>query len=148
VASALILSPPRQEPSRLPLWPRFSNGIEECGYRAGAVVIEASLFMPQSRERVFVVAVDADAYIPAALVADGPNALFHPAALAAACKRMRHPLWWRLPVPPKRNSTFADIVEDEPTGVLANRGRIRTPARSDESSPSGEDLNGAGHRVA
>ena len=27
------------------------------------------------------------------------------------------PLWWRLPVPPQRNTTFADIIEDEPTGV-------------------------------
>lgn len=49
------------------------NAIGECGYRAGALVIDASLFVPQSRERVFVVAVDADEYIPAALVADGPS---------------------------------------------------------------------------
>jgi DNA (cytosine-5)-methyltransferase 1 len=71
----------------------ISNAIGECGYRAGAVVIDASLFVPQSRERVFVVAVDADAYIPATLVADGPSALFHPPALAAACKRQCDPLW-------------------------------------------------------
>jgi DNA-cytosine methyltransferase len=83
----------------------ISNAIEECGYRAGAVVIEASLFVPQSRERVFVVAVDADEYIPVALVADGPSGLFHPPALVTACKRQRDPLWWRLPIPPKRNSS-------------------------------------------
>ena len=94
-----------------------SNAIEECGYRAGAVVIDASLFVPQSRERVLIVAADADACIPAAFVADRPSALFHPPALAAACKRQRDPLWWRLPVPPKRNTKLADIVEDEPTGV-------------------------------
>jgi DNA (cytosine-5)-methyltransferase 1 len=95
----------------------ISNAIEECGYRAGAVVIDASLFVAQSRERVFVVAVDADEYFPAALVADGPSALFHPPALVTACKHQRDPLWWRLPIPPKRNSTFDDIVEDEPHGV-------------------------------
>jgi DNA (cytosine-5)-methyltransferase 1 len=93
------------------------NAIEECGYRAGAVVIDASLFVPQSRERVFVIAVDADAYIPTALVAGGPSALFHPPALAAACKRQRDPLWWRLPIPPKRNTTLADALENEPQGV-------------------------------
>ena len=26
-------------------------------------------------------------------------------------------MWWRLPVPPQRNTTLADIIEDEPTGV-------------------------------
>ena len=57
------------------------------------------------------------AHIPAELLADGPMAPFHPPALVAACQRQRDPLWWRLPVPPKRNTTLADIVEDEPTGV-------------------------------
>jgi DNA (cytosine-5)-methyltransferase 1 len=75
------------------------------------------LFVPQSRERVFIIAVEADAHIPAELIADGPTAPFHPPALVAACKRQHDPLWWRLPVPPARNTTLADIVEDEPKGV-------------------------------
>jgi DNA (cytosine-5)-methyltransferase 1 len=94
---------------------------------------------------------DADAYIPAALVVDGPSTLFHPLALAAACKRQRDPLWWHLPIPPKRNSTFADIVEDEPTGV-----RWHDSAESERlleaTSPFHQgkivDAKGAGHRVA
>jgi hypothetical protein len=76
--------------------------------------------VPQSRERVFVVAVDADAYIPAALVVDGPSVLFHPPALVTACKRQRNSLWWRLRIPSKRNSTFADIVA--PAAQLASVG--------------------------
>ena len=91
--------------------------LADAGYRFGAVVIDAALFVPQSRERVFIIGVDADAHIPAELVADGPMAPFHPPTLVAACQRQRNPLWWRLPVPPKRNTTLADIVEDEPTGV-------------------------------
>jgi site-specific DNA-cytosine methylase len=68
-----------------------SNAIEECGYRAGAVVIDASLFVPQSRERVFIIAVDADAHIPAAVVADRPSALsirqrWPPPAIASAIR--------------------------------------------------------------
>jgi DNA (cytosine-5)-methyltransferase 1 len=66
---------------------------------------------------VFIIGIDADAHIPDELVASGPMAQFHPPALVAACQRQRDPLWWRLPVPPKRNTTFADIVEDEPKGV-------------------------------
>jgi DNA (cytosine-5)-methyltransferase 1 len=84
------------------------------------VVIDAELFVPQSRERVFVVAVDAALPIPAELLGGGPMAQFHPPTLVAACQRQRDPLWWRLPLPPKRNTTFADIVEDEPTSVSWN----------------------------
>jgi DNA (cytosine-5)-methyltransferase 1 len=91
--------------------------LTDASYRFGAVVIDAALFVPQSRERVFIVALTADAHIPAELVADGPTAPFHSSAIIAACQRQRSPIWWRLPVPPKRNTTLADIVEDEPTGV-------------------------------
>jgi DNA (cytosine-5)-methyltransferase 1 len=91
--------------------------LADAGYRFGVVMVDAALFVPQSRERVFIIGVDADAHIPAELVADGPMAPFHPPTLVAACKRQRDPIWWRLPVPPKRNSTFADIIEEEPKGV-------------------------------
>jgi hypothetical protein len=57
---------------------------------------------------------------------DGLMAPFHPPSLVSACKRQRDPLWWRLPVPPNRNSTFADIVEDGPGGV-----RWHTQAETD-----------------
>jgi DNA (cytosine-5)-methyltransferase 1 len=91
-----------------------------CDYRVGAVAIDAELFVPQSRERVFIVAVDAALPIPTELLGSGPMEPFHPPTLIAACERQRDPLWWRLPLPPKRNTTFADIIEDEPTGVSWN----------------------------
>ena len=94
--------------------------LADAGYRLGAVVIDAAFFVPQSRQRVFIIGVAADAHIPAELVADMPTAPFHPRTLVAACKRQHDPIWWRLPIPPKRNSTLADIVEDEPTGVSWN----------------------------
>jgi DNA (cytosine-5)-methyltransferase 1 len=93
------------------------DALGASGYRFGVVVIDAALFVPQSRERVFIVSVDADAHVPAELIADVPTTPFHPPTLVAACNRRRNPIWWRLPVPPKRNSTFADIFEDEPDGV-------------------------------
>ena len=64
--------------------------LADADYRFGAVVIDAALFVPQSRERVFIVGVDADAHIPAELVADGPMAPFHPPTLVAACQRQLH----------------------------------------------------------
>jgi DNA (cytosine-5)-methyltransferase 1 len=80
------------------------GALAACDYRVGAMVIDAALFVPQSRERVFIIGVGSEADIPAELVADGPTAPFHPPALVVACKRQRDPIWWRLPVPPKRNT--------------------------------------------
>jgi DNA (cytosine-5)-methyltransferase 1 len=93
------------------------TALADADYRFGAVVIDATLFVPQSRPRLFIVAVDTDTQIPAELVADRPAGPFHSSVIIAACKRQRDPLWWRLSLPPKRNTTFADILEDEPTGV-------------------------------
>ena len=93
------------------------DALADAGYRFGVTMIDAALFVPQSRERVFIIAVDATLPIPAELVADKPAAPFHSSTVIAACKRQRDPIWWNLPVPPTRNTTFADIIEDEPTGV-------------------------------
>ena len=100
--------------------------LTDASYRFGAVVIDAVLFVPQSRERVFIIAVDAALPIPTDLLADKPMAPFHPPALVVACKRQRNPIWWRLPIPPKRNTTFADVIEETPSGV-----RWHTQAETD-----------------
>jgi DNA (cytosine-5)-methyltransferase 1 len=84
------------------------------------VVIDAKLFVPQSRERLFIIAVDADLSIPAELVADEPTKPFHTSGLIAASQFQRDPIWWRSPIPPKRNTTFADIIENTPTGATWN----------------------------
>ena len=104
------------------------------GYRYGAVVVDAALFVPQSRERVFIIAVADDVHIPAELLTDKPRlgqlTPFHPSPVVALLDPLPDPrfdlprmstalapLWWRLLVPPRRNTIFADFIEDEPTGV-------------------------------
>ena len=93
--------------------------LTDMGYRFGVLAIDAALFVPQSRQRIFVVAVDAAIAIPASLVAAGPAAPFHSPNLVKACQRnaQHTPVWWQLPAPPRRNLTLADIIEDAPTGV-------------------------------
>ena len=94
------------------------GALAACDYRVSAVVIDAALFVPQSRERVFIIGVGSEADIPAGLVSDGPTAPFHPPTLVAACQRQPStPIWWRLPIPPARNSILAGVIEDEPKGV-------------------------------
>ena len=94
------------------------DALAGAGYRFGVVMIDAALFVPQIRERVFIVAIDNALGIPTEVVTDLPSLPFHPWALIMACRRQGSaPIWWRLPVPPKRNTIFADIVDDAPQGV-------------------------------
>jgi len=90
------------------------HALDDLGYRVGALEIDAALFTPQSRPRLFVIAARNP---PAALVSAGPNAPFHSPALRAVVARLPDGLrkrfvWWRLDAPPKRNTRLADVLDD------------------------------------
>lgn len=94
----------------------------DAGYRCGALVINATLFLPQSRPRLFVVGVHADVKVDPALIAPGPIEPFHTRGLQSAVERLpvelrRTMLWWNVPTPSRRNSTFASIIEENPSSV-------------------------------
>jgi DNA (cytosine-5)-methyltransferase 1 len=89
------------------------------GYRFGAMLIDAAHFLPHSRKRLFVVAVDRSVAIPTNLVTDQPMETWHPQALITAQGRLSPEsqdawIWWRLPPPPKRKLRFAEVLEDDP----------------------------------
>src|SRR5262245_7011451 len=54
------------------------HALDALGYRVGALEIDAALFVPQSRPRLFVIA---SRVVPAGLSASGPAAPFHSTAL-------------------------------------------------------------------
>ena len=94
----------------------------DAGYRYGALVINAALFVPQSRPRLFMIGVRADVEIGADLLAPGPVEPFHTPALQRAFDRVGEAalnlrVWWNVPRPERRNHTFADLIEEHPTGV-------------------------------
>lgn len=98
------------------------NSFVKSGYRFGAVVIDAALFVPHSRARLFVIGVREGVALPAGLIGDGASALWHPKALRTAydglpscCKGKW--LWWRLTPPTLSNMRFADLIEDNPESV-------------------------------
>lgn len=98
------------------------EGLVSIGYRVGAMVIDAERFVPQSRPRVFFVAVRNDLSLPASLVGQSPPIWCSPSALSRAVSALRHHLarswvWWRLPEPPVRQLSFADVIDEEPDGV-------------------------------
>lgn len=92
------------------------------GYRFGALVIDAVRFLPQSRPRLFLVAVDRNRTIPERLTSAGPCLLWHPPRLSSAHAKLSRRakaawVWWKLPDPPPRTSTLSDFIEDPPCGV-------------------------------
>lgn len=98
------------------------GALDQAAYRYGVLVIDAAAFVPQSRPRLFIVAVRGDVEIPDHLVAEKPTGAWHTRTLRVAYEKLpaktkRAWVWWNLPAPALRNTTFADLIEDEPAGV-------------------------------
>lgn len=100
----------------------IADALADAGYQFGAIVVDAVAFVPQSRPRLFVIAVANDVSIPESLLDTSSSMLWHPKNLKAAYLRLmpkakRNWLWWKLPSPPQRNTRFADLVEENPSSV-------------------------------
>jgi DNA (cytosine-5)-methyltransferase 1 len=116
-----------------------------AGYRFGAMVADAVLFTPQSRPRLFVIAVRPEVGLPKGVTQDAPSAPWHTAALRAAISRFGDErfvegqwIWWRLPLPPGRTARFADLIEETPVGV-----RWRSSAETERLLAMMSDCNRA-----
>lgn len=94
----------------------------DTGYRVGALAINAELFVPQSRARLFLIGVRADVVVGSTLQSVGPTAPFHTPALSRAMASASEAiksnlLWWRLPLPQRRARTLLQLLENEPSGL-------------------------------
>lgn len=101
------------------------NKFSAAGYKYGALVIDASHFVPHSRPRLFVVGVRKDIHFVDHLVNSEPVLPFHTKSLQRAVGRIEGTakddlVWWNLPIPPKRQSRFSDLIEKFPFGVEWN----------------------------
>lgn len=101
----------------------ISSAFQQAGYRFGAAVIDAALFVPQSRPRLFMIGVHADVDIPPDLLSFDASAQWCSRTLRLAFDKLpatvqENWLWWWLPPPPQSKARFADIIEDTPTGVV------------------------------
>lgn len=97
------------------------SALRDLGYRLGAIVIDAKLFVPQSRPRAFIIAVSQDIPLKG-LVQAAPSEPFHPFGLIRAASSVNDSkwVWWSLPVPEQRVATFGDICElDAPCDSLS-----------------------------
>lgn len=102
------------------------ESLGELGYRYGAVMIDARHFVPQSRPRVFIVAVQRDTPVPRELDCGIPTAAWHTPSLLKAYEALSTQahtdwIWWHLGTPPKLPDNalidaiqFQDIEWDTP----------------------------------
>lgn len=96
------------------------DALSQVGYSFGAVVLDAKHFVPQSRKRVFFVAVSKDYLIPNDLTCLRPDNLTHPDALRRAQKQLSPRskmkwIWWNVPMPSSRSFDLIDVLEESPT---------------------------------
>ena len=94
----------------------------QSGYLVGAMVIDAAVFLPQSRPRLFIVGVSKDLSLPSGLQLDRSALPWHTRSLVGAQSKLsskvkRDWIWWNLPSPPARTVLFEDLIEDNPSGV-------------------------------
>jgi DNA (cytosine-5)-methyltransferase 1 len=99
--------------------------LDTLGMRAGAIVVDARHFLPQSRQRVFIVAVSKTARVADELVCDEPHPTWHPDPLVKAVLKLSPEcreqwMWFNLGAAPELNKTLNKIVSNRPVG-----GRIR-----------------------
>ena len=95
------------------------RALADLGYRFGALTIDAAHFVPQSRPRLFLVALADEVAPPPELTAPGPIPPYAPPALRRAVDALPAPLakrwlWWRLPPPPRVNRTLVDCLDAAP----------------------------------
>lgn len=99
--------------------------LRERSYRVGPMLLDARLWLPQSRPRVFVVA--ALEHLPTSRFEDsGPNWL-HPEPVRRVAASLDDAVYWSMPLPNKRPRALSDLIDwdapvfnDEKTAALCS----------------------------
>ena len=98
------------------------TALQKASYRFGAIVVDAALFVPQSRPRLFIFGVHKDVAIPDDQISPCPVTPWHTRTLRTAYDRLpirvkQNWIWWNLPPVQARGLAFSDLVEDHPKSV-------------------------------
>jgi DNA (cytosine-5)-methyltransferase 1 len=96
-----------------------ASSLAKLDYRFGAIVVDARWFVPQSRPRVFIVAISRDAVLPDGITSDGPVAPWHPEAVVRSWNNLPPSvatkwIWFNPGAAPKLRKKLADVVSDRP----------------------------------
>ncbi len=98
------------------------RALDLLGYVYGALTMDAVHFLPQSRPRLFIVAIRKDMALAEDLVRAGPGGMWASDALVRAqatlpLRLRKNWLWWNVPEPAGSNARLAELIEDQPQGV-------------------------------
>ena len=89
---------------------KLHHALLDFGYKSGAVLIDAARFVPQSRPRVFIIAVKQEIQVPPELQDFRPNWL-HSKAVIDLGESLPNWIWWYAQAPLKRNIMLADVID-------------------------------------
>lgn len=96
------------------------KSLTQRGYRTGALSLDAKHFLPQSRPRLFVVAIRAEAPMIQGLIQTQPSAAYHSKPIREFVARQPRSfaktwVWWNLGELPPREITLANLIERKST---------------------------------
>jgi DNA (cytosine-5)-methyltransferase 1 len=139
-----------------PDFPVLCEALAALDLRFGALVVDAARFLPQSRPRVFVVALD-DRIDPSAWEEANPTErVWTTRALRSAWNGLPDALqarwvWWRLPAPARPAIGIESVIEADPTGVVwhppAETDRLLSLMSPINLAKIEAARNGAGRRI-
>lgn len=98
------------------------SSLAAADYRVGAMLVDGAYFVPQSRPRLFIVAIARGVAIPKGISGRVPNPSWHPQSLQDVVENLSPKarkawIWWKMPTPMYEAPHLADIIENIPSGV-------------------------------
>jgi DNA (cytosine-5)-methyltransferase 1 len=103
------------------------TALTKSGYRFGAMVLDAVHFVPQSRPRLFIVALRMDYTTPTRFIGAGPESPWHTQGVFGAFQKLPQKckanwIWWNLPEAPTRTTALEDVIDKIPQGARWHTG--------------------------
>lgn len=98
------------------------TALTTLGYDYGALIMDAAHFVPQSRPRLFIIAIRKDVSIPQAFISSMPSEIWSNKSLQQAYNQLPRQeknnwVWWHIPAPKRPSVTLHDIFEETPTDI-------------------------------
>lgn len=129
---------------------RICQALAENSYRFGAVVIDAALFLPQSRKRMFMIAVRDDVPVPDGLISHSPK-LFHSDSLTRAHRNYlqvedQRWIWWDPKPPAVKVPDLIDLLDQDPVWHSAQQTADLIELMSPQTKQKLESIANSGSR--
>lgn len=101
------------------------KAFSDIGYRYGALEIDARWYLPQSRPRVFVVAVRNDVTLPSSVNISNPRSHYHTARIVRFVSSLPHELkenwvWWNIDRPIDKGPSLTDLIDVDDIGLYSD----------------------------